>query len=152
MPSSQRLAVLGSTGSIGTQTLEIVRLFPDRFQIRALTARRNASLLAEQAREFRPECVVICDEDGRRLLEEDLAGEDIRILYGDEGLCEAAALTDVDTVVAALVGFAGLQSVVHALRAAKKVALANKETLVVAGELVNGVVDEYGGVLIPVEK
>lgn len=152
MQNIQRLAVLGSTGSIGTQTLEIVRLFPDRFEVRALTARTNAALLVRQAREFRPECVVICDEEGRRLLERELAGEGIRVLYGDEGLCEAAALADVDTVVAALVGFAGLQSVLHAVRAGKRVALANKETLVVAGELVNRLLHQHGAVLIPVDS
>lgn len=144
--------MLGSTGSIGTQTLDIVRLFPDRFEVRALTANRNARLLAEQAREFEPDCVVICEEDARRFLERELADLDVRVLFGEEGLCEAASLAEVDTMVAALVGFAGLQSVVAAVRAGKKIALANKETLVVAGELVNRLLDRHGGALIPVDS
>ena len=152
LKTRNRIAVLGSTGSIGTQTLDIVRLFPDRFEVRALTANKNAALLAKQAREFGPECVVICDEEGRQLLEDALADLDVRILFGEEGLCEAASLSDVDTVVAALVGFAGLQSVVAAVRAGKKIALANKETLVVAGELVNRLLDQHDGILIPVDS
>lgn len=152
MPDCQRLAILGSTGSIGTQTLEIVRLFPDRFRVVALTARSNAAMLARQAREFRPRCVVIGAEEGRRLLEEELAGTGIRVLYGQEGLCEAAALDEVDTVMAGLVGFAGLESVLSALGTGKKVALANKETLVVAGALVRQRLHENGGSLIPVDS
>lgn len=146
----QRLSVLGSTGSIGTQTLEVVRLFRDRFDVQALTAGSNVDLLVEQAREFRPTCVVIGDEAGRAQAKSDLPG--IRVLTGTDGLCEAATLSDVDTVVASLVGFAGLESVMAAIRAGKKVALANKETLVVAGELVTQLLGETGGMLLPVDS
>ncbi len=149
---AQRLSVLGSTGSIGTQTLEVVRLFRERFVVQALTAGSNVDLLVEQAREFRPECVVIADETCRERLEADVRGLGVRVLAGREGLCEAATLPDVDTVVASLVGFAGLESVIAAIQAGKKVALANKETLVVAGELVTRLVAKSGGVLLPIDS
>lgn len=148
----QRISVLGSTGSIGTQTLEVLRLFPDMLKVAALTAGSNVELLVKQAREFRPECVVIADESFRPSLEEALRDLDIRVLVGRDGLCEAAALPEVDTVVASLVGFAGLESVIAALRAGKKVALANKETLVVAGELVQQLLRDHGGVVLPVDS
>ena len=145
------LAVLGSTGSIGTQTLEIVRLFPKRFDVRALTAGANAALLAEQARAFRPACVVIGDKKKWKALRRDL-GSSIRVLCGEEGLREAAALEGVDTVVAAIVGYAGLAPVVAAIRAGKQVALANKETLVVAGARIGELLKKHGTELLPVDS
>ena len=148
----QRLSVLGSTGSIGTQTLDIVRLFPDRFDVYALTAGTNADLLIAQAREFLPECVVLGDARRRKQVEQALEPLGIRVLAGQEGLCEAATLDGVNTVVAALVGFAGLESVIEAVRAGKKVALANKETLVVAGQLVTRLLKEHKGTLVPVDS
>ena len=148
----QRLSVLGSTGSIGTQTLDIVRLFPDRFDVCALTAGTNADLLIAQAREFLPECVVLGDARRRKQVEQALEPLGIRVLAGQEGLCEAATLDGVNTVVAALVGFAGLESVIEAVRAGKKVALANKETLVVAGQLVTHLLKEHKGMLVPVDS
>lgn len=148
----QRLSVLGSTGSIGTQTLDIVRLFPDRFDVYALTAGTNADLLIAQAREFLPECVVLGDARRRKQVEQALEPLGIRVLAGQEGLCEAATLDGVNTVVAALVGFAGLESVIEAVRAGKKVALANKETLVVAGQLVTHLLKEHKGTLVPVDS
>ena len=148
----QRLSVLGSTGSIGTQTLDIVRLFPDRFDVCALTAGTNADLLIAQAREFLPECVVLGDARRRKQVEQALEPLGIRVLAGQEGLCEAATLDGVNTVVAALVGFAGLESVIEAVRAGKKVALANKETLVVAGQLVTHLLKEHKGTLVPVDS
>ena len=149
---AQRIAILGSTGSIGTQTLDVARLFPNRFDVRALTAGSNADLLIAQAREFLPECVVIGDASRRKQVREAVAPLGIRVLTGQEGLCEAAALDEVDTVVAALVGFAGLRSVVAALGAGKKVALANKETLVVAGRLVTSLLQDGAGMLLPVDS
>ncbi len=148
----QRIAVLGSTGSIGTQTLDVVRLFPNRFDIRALTAGSNADLLIAQAREFLPECVVIGDVARRKQVEEAVGSLGVRVLTGQQGLCEAAALEEVDTVVAALVGFAGLKSVLAGLRGGKKVALANKETLVVAGRLVTSLLQDGQGMLLPVDS
>ena len=146
------VAVLGSTGSIGTQTLDVLRLFPDRFRVRALTAGSNAELLAEQARAFRPDRVAIADETQGDALRDALADTDVTVHVGAEGLCAAAADEQADIVVAAVVGFAGLEPVLAALEQGKTVALANKETLVVAGALVNRVVDAHGGTLIPVDS
>lgn len=146
------LAVLGSTGSIGTQTLDVVRLFPGRFRIHSLTAGVNDALLAEQALAFRPECVVIGDRSRWKPLREALAGTDIRVLCGDEGLVEAATLAGVETVVAAVVGAAGLAPVLAAVAAGKRVALANKEALVVAGAAVTARARAHGGVLLPVDS
>lgn len=146
------LSILGATGSIGTQTLDVVRLFPDRLRVHALTAHANADLLIAQALEFRPDCVVLGDETARKTVEEALAGTGIRVLMGSEGLCEASTLPEVDTVVAAVVGFAGLEPVLAAIRAGKRIALANKETLVVAGALVNQLLHTHNATLIPVDS
>ena len=152
-PTERRgLSILGSTGSIGTQTLDVIRLFPDRFQVRALTAGSNVELLAEQAREFRPDCVAIGDEGRAGALRDALSGLDIDVRAGEPGLCEAASRADVDVVMAAVVGFAGLAPVVEALRAGKRVALANKETLVVAGALINTLLEDAEGTLLPVDS
>ena len=132
-----QLSILGSTGSIGTQTLDIVRLFPEKLKVRALSAHRNIELLVQQALEFQPNCVVVGDEALYKEVSDALAGRGIKIFAGQKGLKEAAALEEIDTVVAAVVGFAGLESVIAGIRAGKKIALANKETLVAAGSLVN---------------
>ncbi len=146
------LSILGATGSIGTQTLAVVRLFPDLLRVRALTAHRNAALLARQALEFRPDCVALGDETQVAGLEEALAGTGIRVLAGTAGLCQAASLPEADVVVAAVVGVAGLEPVLAAIRAGKTIALANKETLVVAGALVNDLLAQHGALLIPVDS
>lgn len=148
----RRLAVLGATGSIGTQTLDIVRLFPDQLTVQVLTARRNAARLLQQALEFRPACVVIDDPEGYRQLREALRGTSIEVLQGEQGLCACVQRPDVDVVMAALVGFAGLRPVLAALEAGKQVALANKETLVAGGALVRQTLRRYGGTLIPVDS
>ena len=150
--SPRGIAVLGATGSIGTQTLDILRLFPDRFRVRALTAGSNAELLAEQAREFRPDCVAIGDGAKAEALRQALSGLDIDVRAGEDGLCACAARDDVDVVMAAVVGFAGLAPVLAALQNGTEVALANKETLVVGGPLVNRVLDENGARLVPVDS
>ena len=151
-PSPCGLTVLGSTGSIGTQTLDVVRLFPDRFRIQALTCGSNIDRLAEQAREFRPEAVVVSDADRADALAGQLADLDVKILTGEDGLCTVAAHDDVDVVMAAIVGAAGLAPVLAALRHDKRVALANKETMVVAGALVNTLLSETDATLIPVDS
>ncbi|WP_456427456.1 1-deoxy-D-xylulose-5-phosphate reductoisomerase [Rhodocaloribacter sp.] len=148
----QGLCLLGSTGSIGTQALEVARLFPERLSVRALTAHSNVELLARQALAFRPECVAIGDTAHEGRLREALAGTGIRVLAGAEGLCEAATLDGVDTVLTAVVGFAGLEPTLAAIGAGKKIALANKETLVVAGALVAERLEATGGTLIPVDS
>ena len=146
------LSILGSTGSIGTQTLDIARLFPEKVQVRALTAHRNAELLARQALEFRPDCVALGDVSGVGLLKEALAGTGIRVLAGTEGLCEAAVMPEAEVVMAAVVGVAGLEPVLAAVQAGKTIALANKETLVVGGALVNELLEPHGSLLIPVDS
>ena len=146
------LAILGSTGSIGTQALEIVRLFPDKLKVRALSAHSNVELLVEQARTFRPECVVIGVEAHYQTLKEALAETDINVHVGSEGLKIAATLESVDTVIAAVVGFAGLESVIEGIRASKVIALANKETLVAAGSLVKDLLAEHEGTLLPIDS
>lgn len=149
---TKRIAILGSTGSIGTQTLEVVRAYPDRFKAVALTAGRNAALLAEQALEFRPEMVAISDPSLYSGLKTALEGTGIHIACGEEGLIEAAAATEADIVVGALVGYSGLSSVVAALEAGRQVALANKETLVVAGKIIDGLVKKHGSRILPVDS
>jgi 1-deoxy-D-xylulose-5-phosphate reductoisomerase len=145
------LAVLGATGSIGTQTLAVARDFPERLDVRVLAAGSNAKLLAEQARQHRPACVVIGDESEAPSLRRALPrGTDV--LAGEEGLCEAARSGGVDTVVAAVVGFAGLAPVLAALEAGKTVALANKETLVAGGALVREQLEQHDGCLLPVDS
>ncbi len=146
------LTILGSTGSIGTQTLEIVRLFPERFRVVALTAHSNARLLAEQARAFRPRFVVIGDAACAEAVRSVLGGTDVRVLVGDDGLEAAATADEADTVVAAVVGFAGLRPTLAAIRAGKTVALANKEALVVAGVLVRDLVRQHETAVLPVDS
>ena len=148
----QGLAVLGATGSIGTQTLDVVRLFPDRFSVEVLTCGGNVDLLAEQAREFGPQAVAVGDPDRVAEAKAALSGTGIEVWAGEEGLCRAATLDAVDVVMGAVVGFAGLAPVLAALRADKKVALANKETLVVAGPLVEAALAEGDGTLVPVDS
>lgn len=148
----QGLSILGSTGSIGTQTLDIVRLFPHAFRVHALTAGSNADLLIEQAQQFKPQCVVIGDASKRAFVNDALADQNVEVLTGEEGLLKAATLEGVDTVVAALVGFVGLQPVIAAIEAGKKIALANKETMVVAGALINALLDQHDVPLIPVDS
>ena len=146
------LAILGSTGSIGTQTLDVVRLFPGRFRIRALSAHSNISVLLDQVREFGPDCVVLEEESAYHDVRRALSGTSIRVLQGTDGLCEAASLPEVDTVVAAIVGVRGLVPVLSCIRAGNRLALANKETLVVAGSLVRGALEEHRGVMLPIDS
>ena len=134
MEQKQRLAILGSTGSIGTQTLDIVAAYPERFEVTTLTAHRNWALLAEQAIRFQADSVVIADKNCYAPLKEALATHPIKVYAGDEALCQVVTSSSVDTVVMALVGYSGLFPTVEALRHGKKIALANKECLVVAGE------------------
>ncbi len=148
----KRLAILGSTGSIGTQTLEIVSRYPDMFTVTVLTAGSNADLLMKQAKLFRPETVVIGSEASYKKLRDGLAGLGIEVLAGQEAFEAVAASANVDTVVAAVVGFAGLRPTAAAVAAGKEVALANKETLVVAGEMITGTAARTGCRLLPVDS
>jgi 1-deoxy-D-xylulose-5-phosphate reductoisomerase len=148
----KRLAILGSTGSIGTQTLEIVSRYPDLFSVTALTAWSNADLLIEQARRFRPSAVVIGHEAHYSRLRDGLAGLDIEVLAGRDAFDTVATAGGVDTVVAAMVGFAGLRPTAAAVAAGREVALANKETLVVAGEMITKTASVTGSRLLPVDS
>lgn len=148
----QGLAVLGATGSIGTQTLDVVRLFPKHFDVRVLTCGANVDLLVEQAREFRPRAVVAGSAEKAQTLREQLRDLNVEVRAGEQGLCEVATRDDVGAVVAAVVGFAGLAPVLAALNAGKKVALANKETMVVAGPLVREALESSEGELLPVDS
>ncbi len=146
------LCVLGSTGSIGRQTLDVVRLFPRRFRVRILAAGSNAERLIEQARTFRPDVVVIRDETRVPEIRQALTGMGVRVYGGVEALTGVAAQPEIDVVVAAVVGFAGLLPVLEAVRAGKRVALANKETLVVGGALIREAMAHSGAELIPVDS
>jgi 1-deoxy-D-xylulose-5-phosphate reductoisomerase len=148
----KRLAILGSTGSIGTQTLGIVARYPDLFTVSALTAGSNAGLLIEQARLYRPERVVISNEALYVSVRDSLADLDIEVMAGTEAIEEVAASDKTDTVVVAMVGFAGLRPTAAAVAAGREVALANKETLVVAGEMITRDAAISGSRLLPVDS
>lgn len=148
----KNLAVLGSTGSVGTQTLEVVACFPDRFEISVLTAGRNADLLIQQAIKFQPKLVVLSDEQAYKHVKEALAGTDIEVAYGEEALIDAVQLEEIDIVLTAIVGSVGLKPTIAAIKKGKDIALANKETLVVAGELIKKLVEEYKVRLLPVDS
>ena len=150
--TKQHLSVLGATGSIGTQCLDIVRRHPDRLGVVALAANRSADQLAELALEFKPQCVAVADETRQIQLRTRLKGTGIRILTGLEGVSECASLAAADMVVAAASGVAGLRPVLDALESGKVVALANKETLVAAGHLAMPTAERCGATLIPVDS
>ena len=148
----QRLAILGSTGSIGAQTLDIVRENPERFEVRILTAHRNWEQLARQAREFDADTVVIADKQHYQSLCEALEGTDTKVYAGEEAVAQVAAGGDSDVVVNALVGYAGLAPTVAAIEARKKLALANKESLVVGGARVMPLARERRAPVIPIDS
>lgn len=148
----QRIALLGSTGSIGVQTLDIVRENPEQFEITALVANRNWEQLAAQAIEFDADCVVIGDEQYYSPLKEALAATDVKVYAGAKAMEEVAAASNVDVVVNSLVGYAGLLPTVAAVKQGKKIALANKETLVVGGELVMRLAEEHRAPILPVDS
>ena len=148
----QRVAILGSTGSIGEQTLDIVRENPDSFEVRILTAHRNWQRLAAQAREFDADTVVIADSTCCEPLRTALADTDTKVYAGEEAVAQVAAGGDTDVVVNALVGYAGLAPTVATLRAGKKLALANKESLVVGGEVVMRLAQEHRAPILPIDS
>lgn len=153
MPSEpQQAAIFGSTGSIGTQALDVVRSHPDRIAVKVLSAWSNAELLVSQAREFYPECVVIGQENEAHAVESGLSGLGIEVLVGTQGLVEAAAWPGVDVVLTAVVGAAGLELTLAAISSGRRIALANKETLVVAGDLVTQAATKHGVSIIPVDS
>ncbi|MCP4115438.1 MAG: 1-deoxy-D-xylulose-5-phosphate reductoisomerase [Desulfobacteraceae bacterium] len=149
----KRLSILGSTGSIGTSALDVVAMHPDRFDVRVLTAATNVDLLARQIEIFKPETAVVIDELHAKKLRERVTGNHIpEIVFGDQGYAHAASHDNVDMVLLAMVGAAGLMPAISAIEAQKEVALANKETLVMAGELVMGLAREKGVTILPVDS
>jgi 1-deoxy-D-xylulose-5-phosphate reductoisomerase len=150
--TKKRIAILGSTGSIGTQALDVAAQHPELYEVETLTAHSNVALLTEQAKRFQPNAVVIANEEKYAQLKENLAGEPIKIFAGSKALSEVVQLPSVDVVVSALVGVAGLMPTISAVRAKKTVALANKETLVVAGDLISRLAVENGAPIIPVDS
>ena len=148
----KQIAILGSTGSIGTQALQVIAAHPDRFAARVLTANNRWELLAEQARQFMPAAVVIANENYYPALRDSLADLPIAVYAGAGALCQVVEGTEVDIVLTAMVGFAGLPPTIAAIKAGKPIALANKETMVVAGELINGLCRKYQVPILPVDS
>jgi 1-deoxy-D-xylulose-5-phosphate reductoisomerase len=151
----KNIVILGSTGSIGKSALDVVSKFPDRFKIIGLAAGRNISLLIKQIAEFRPEIVAVSDENTYKNLKSQIPNpksQNIELLFGTEGISRVAAMPNADTVISAIVGSAGLLPTIAAIKAGKTVALANKETLVMAGDLVMSLVKEHGATLLPVDS
>lgn len=148
----KKIAILGSTGSIGTQTLDVVREHPDELQIVALAAGSNKERLKEQIREFHPELVSLSDEKKAQELREELAGEQVEVVCGMDGLIAVAGVDSADIVVTAVVGMMGILPTMEAIRKGKDIALANKETLVTAGHLIIPMAKEYGVSILPVDS
>lgn len=152
MNEIKKIAILGSTGSIGTQALEIAREQKDRIQIEVLTANSNADLLIAQAKEFNPNHVVIADENKYLQVKEALANDDIKVFAGNKSIADVMEITSADTVLTAMVGYSGLLPTIKAIQNKKRIALANKETLVVAGELITEMSQDNRVSLIPVDS
>ena len=150
--SKKRIAILGSTGSIGTQTLEVIEEHSDKFEVEVLTAHSNADLLIQQAIQFKPNAVVIVDETHYKKVSEALWQYDIKTYAGLEALAQVVEMETIDIVLTALVGYVGLLPTINAIKAKKTIALANKETLVVAGELITKLARENQVAILPVDS
>ena len=148
----KRIAILGSTGSIGKQALEVIAAHPDVLEVEVLTAQNNAELLVEQAKQFKPNAVVISNEQHYEFVKEKLAGEQIKVYAGENALSSVVKMDTIDLVLTALVGYCGLRPTINAIEAGKNIALANKETLVVAGELITRLAKEKGVNIYPVDS
>ena len=152
MEQKRRIAILGSTGSIGTQALDVISRHQDLFQVEMLSAGSNAALLIQQARQFNPNAVVICDKDKYKEVKDALEPLDIKVFAGVESAGDLAGGSNVDIVLAAMVGFSGLAPTISAMKKGKVIALANKETLVAAGSIISRLSRECGSPLIPVDS
>lgn len=148
----RNIAILGSTGSIGTQALDVIRKNPDQFEVYALTANENIDLLIQQAREFLPEAVVIANESKYAQLKEALQDLPVKVWAGSESIAQVVQSEPINMVLTAMVGYSGLKPTINAIKAKKAIALANKETLVVAGELITGLALEYKVPILPVDS
>lgn len=148
----KKIAILGSSGSIGTQALEVIQEHPDQFEVEVLTVNSNADLLIEQTKKFKPNTVVIADESKYTYVKDALANEDVHVYAGEAALSQAMEAEAIDVVLTAVVGFAGLKPTLAAINAGKHIALANKETLVVAGEMVTKLARDKGVNIYPVDS
>ena len=148
----KQIAILGSTGSIGTQALQVIAEHPELYEAYVLTANNQVELLAEQARKFMPAAVVIANENKYLQLKELLADLPIQVYAGADALCEVVEAKPIDVVLASMVGYAGLRPTINAIKAGKTIALANKETLVVAGELINELATQHHTPILPVDS
>ncbi len=148
----RNIAILGSTGSIGTQALDVISQHPDKFEVYALVANNNIELLAQQAREFSPEAVVVANKEKYAQLKEMLSDLPIKVWAGSEAICQVVQSQPVDMVLTAMVGFSGLKPTISAIEAGKAIALANKETLVVAGELITTLAVRHRVPILPVDS
>jgi len=148
----RRIAILGSTGSIGVQALEVIEHLPDLFEVEVLTSFNNAELLIKQAKKFNPNAVVIVNNEAYLYVKEALRNDDIKVYAGEKALCEVLEMSTIDMVLSAIVGIAGLRPVYHAIKHGKTIALANKETLVVAGELITKTAREVGVNILPIDS
>lgn len=148
----KRIAILGSTGSIGTQSLEVIAAHPEAFEVEVLTAQQNAPLLVEQAKRFKPNAVVIVNEEHYSFVKSQLGNTDVKVYTGAHALSAVVQMDSVDLVLTALVGYSGLTPTIKAIEAGKPIALANKETLVVAGELITRLAHEKGVNIFPVDS
>ena len=148
----KKIAILGGTGSIGTQTLEVVAAYPERYEVYALCAHRSIDKLIEQARTFHPEVVCIADETLYPALCEALSDLEIKVWAGEDAIAQMVTMPSIDVVVAAMVGYAGLRPTIEAIKAGKTIALANKETLVVAGEIICALAQQYHAPILPVDS
>ncbi len=148
----KKIAILGSTGSIGKQTLEVISNYPNFFQLEVITANNNAELLIEQAMKFRPNAVVIANDDNYKSVSDSLSNEDIKVYAGLDALNQVVEMETVDIVLTAIVGYSGLLPTINAIKAGKQIALANKETLVIAGELITKLAIENKVSILPVDS
>jgi 1-deoxy-D-xylulose-5-phosphate reductoisomerase len=149
---TRHIAILGSTGSIGKQALEVIKAHPENFTVELLTANGNADLLIQQAKEFLPDTVVIADETKWHLVKDALKDLPVKVFAGNDSISQAVQMDEIDIVLTALVGYAGLKPTLEAIRAGKQIALANKETLVVAGELITSTAKEKSVNIYPVDS
>jgi 1-deoxy-D-xylulose-5-phosphate reductoisomerase len=149
---TKKIAILGSTGSIGTQTLDVVKQHSDKLEIEVLTANKNGDLLIKQAQEFKPNAVVIADDSQYQKVKNALFDLDIKVYTGNDAISQVVQMDTIDTVVTAMVGYSGLQPTIKAIESGKHIALANKETLVVAGDLITKLIEKHKVFLAPIDS
>ena len=148
----KKIVILGSTGSIGTQTIDVVASNPDKFELFGITAHSNYELLINQARKYKPNFVIVTKDECYHIVKEALYNEDIKVFAGIDSVCDLVSMPSVDIVVTAMVGYAGLKPTISAVKASKTIALANKETLVVAGELIKDLALKHHSPILPVDS